>query len=75
MDFYDLTSWRHIAQNDPRADLPAVTTPRLVHHVNPEVRLILIVRDPVERSAGYSVLSLKTKLRKRCDKSYVNLKG
>ncbi|XP_052761423.1 uncharacterized protein LOC128204115 isoform X1 [Mya arenaria] len=49
MDFWDQTAWRLIPQNDPRADMPEVTTPRLVRHVNPEVKLILLLRDPVER--------------------------
>lgn len=49
MDFYDHTSWKMIPQNDPSALLPNVTTPSLVHHVNPDVKLILLLRDPVER--------------------------
>jgi len=49
MDFYDHTSWKMIPQNDPTLPVPNITTPSLVHHVNPDVKLILLLRDPVER--------------------------
>ena len=49
MDFWDHSSWKRIPQNDPSADVPEVNTPRLIKHVNPDVKLILILRDPIER--------------------------
>lgn len=49
MDFWDQASWHLIPQNDHSKDLPEVTTAHLVKHVNPNVKLILLVRDPVER--------------------------
>ncbi|XP_045181994.2 uncharacterized protein LOC123540782 isoform X2 [Mercenaria mercenaria] len=49
MDFWDQSSWKRIPQNDPTTDTPEVTTPSLIKHVNPSVKLILILRDPVER--------------------------
>jgi len=49
MDFWDHATWRLIPQNNPRADEPSILTPSLVKHVNPDVKLILILRDPIER--------------------------
>ncbi|XP_045182321.2 carbohydrate sulfotransferase 15-like [Mercenaria mercenaria] len=49
MDFWDQSSWKQIPQNDPTTDTPEVTTPTLIKHVNPNVKLILIFRDPIER--------------------------
>ncbi|KAL4217599.1 Carbohydrate sulfotransferase 15 [Mactra antiquata] len=49
MDFWDHSSWRMIAQNDPTVDEPNITTPTLVKHINPGIKLILLLRDPVER--------------------------
>ncbi|XP_060567594.1 uncharacterized protein LOC132726294 isoform X2 [Ruditapes philippinarum] len=49
MDFWDQSSWKRIPQNDFTADIPRLTTPSLIKHVNPNIRLILILRDPIER--------------------------
>lgn len=49
MDFWDEFAWKLIPQNDPKADEPLWTTPYFVHHMNPNVKLLLMLRDPVER--------------------------
>ena len=49
MDFWDEFNWKLIPQNDPKATEPLWTTPYFVHHMNPNVRLLLMLRDPVER--------------------------
>ncbi|XP_053389659.1 carbohydrate sulfotransferase 15-like [Mercenaria mercenaria] len=49
MDFWDQSSWKQIPQNDPTTGTPEVTTPTLIKHVNPNAKLILIFRDPIER--------------------------
>ncbi|XP_048730666.2 carbohydrate sulfotransferase 15-like isoform X2 [Ostrea edulis] len=49
MDFWDNRFWRHIPQNDEGASEPTYTTANLVHHVQPNMKLILLLRDPVER--------------------------
>lgn len=49
MDVWDQTSWKLIPQNNPTSDVPEVTTPSLIKHVNPKIKLILLLRDPVER--------------------------
>ncbi|KAL3891470.1 hypothetical protein ACJMK2_003732 [Sinanodonta woodiana] len=49
MDFWDQASWKMIPQNDPMMDEPVYTTPHLIKHVNPGVKLILLLRDPIER--------------------------
>ncbi|KAL3851668.1 hypothetical protein ACJMK2_015397 [Sinanodonta woodiana] len=49
MDFWDHTMWRRIPQNDMLADEPVVLAPDLIRHINPDVKLILMLRDPIER--------------------------
>lgn len=49
MDFWDHSDWREIPQNDPTADVPTFITPHLVKHVQPNVKLILMLRQPAER--------------------------
>ena len=49
MDFWDEFNWKLIPQNDPKASEPLWTTPYFVHHMNPNVKLLLMLRDPVER--------------------------
>ena len=49
MDFWDQTQWKFIPQNDPNATEPMYTAPDLLKHVQPNVKLILLLRDPVER--------------------------
>lgn len=49
MDFWDHSDWREIPQNDPTADVPKFMTPHLVKHVQPNVKLILMLRQPAER--------------------------
>jgi hypothetical protein len=49
MDFWDHSAWPTIPQNDPSSDEPLYTTPSLIRHVNPGIKLILLVRDPINR--------------------------
>ncbi|KAL3885343.1 hypothetical protein ACJMK2_025414 [Sinanodonta woodiana] len=49
MDFWDHTMWKYIPQNNYLADEPDVLAPDLIRHINPEVKLILILRNPLER--------------------------
>jgi hypothetical protein len=48
MDFWDMTGWQHIPQNKGLKE-PEYLTPHVIKHVNPNVKLIVILRDPVER--------------------------
>ncbi|XP_052276803.1 carbohydrate sulfotransferase 15-like isoform X2 [Dreissena polymorpha] len=49
MDFWDRFEDRNTPQNIPGADELLWTTPYAVRHVNPNVKLLLMLRDPVER--------------------------
>ncbi|XP_078331635.1 carbohydrate sulfotransferase 15-like isoform X1 [Crassostrea virginica] len=49
MDFWDHSLWWLIPQNDQNASEPTVLTPHLIQHVLPDIKLILMLRDPVER--------------------------
>ncbi|XP_069106463.1 carbohydrate sulfotransferase 15-like [Argopecten irradians] len=49
MDFWDQSFWRLIPQNDPEGAEPNITTPYLIKYVNPSIKLILILRNPVDR--------------------------
>lgn len=49
MDFWDHKFWRDIHQNDPYENVPKVMTPHLVKHVQPNIKLILLLREPAER--------------------------
>ena len=49
MDIYSAFFWKSIPQNDPNAAEPTWTTPYFVRHMNPDVKLLLLLRDPVER--------------------------
>lgn len=48
MDFWDFSGWPLIPQNKNQT-LPKVLTPHLIKHLNPNVKLILVLRDPTER--------------------------
>ncbi|XP_060085116.1 carbohydrate sulfotransferase 15-like [Ylistrum balloti] len=49
MDLWDQSYWKLIPQNDPEGTEPNITTPYLIKYVNPAIKLILILRNPVER--------------------------
>ena len=49
MDCYTEFYWKLIPQNDPGSLEPTWTTPYLVHHMTPNVKLFLMLRDPIER--------------------------
>ncbi|XP_060085677.1 carbohydrate sulfotransferase 15-like [Ylistrum balloti] len=48
MDAWDFRGWTQIPQNNGLKE-PKVLTPDLVYHVNKNVKLIIIMRDPIER--------------------------
>jgi hypothetical protein len=48
MDFWDMSGWKDIPQNSGLKE-PVIITPHLIKHMNPRVKLILILRDPIER--------------------------
>ena len=54
MDFWDHSLWWLIPQNDHNASEPTVLTPHLIQHVLPDIKLILMLRDPVERYSSIS---------------------
>ncbi|KAK3579908.1 hypothetical protein CHS0354_031428, partial [Potamilus streckersoni] len=47
-DVWDFAGWPMIPQNKGLSE-PVVLTPHLVRHINPRVKMIVILRDPVER--------------------------
>ncbi|XP_061187368.1 uncharacterized protein LOC133195519 [Saccostrea echinata] len=49
MDFWDHNHWREIPQNDPNSSEPKFLTPHLVRHVQPNIKLKLLLREPAER--------------------------
>ena len=49
MDLWYPYNWKRIPQNDPNASEPVYITPHLIYHINPQIKLIVLIRDPVER--------------------------
>ncbi|XP_062587527.1 carbohydrate sulfotransferase 15-like [Saccostrea cucullata] len=49
MDFWDHNHWREIPQNNPNSSEPKFLKPHLVRHVQPNIKLILLLREPAER--------------------------
>ncbi|XP_076084738.1 carbohydrate sulfotransferase 15-like isoform X2 [Mytilus galloprovincialis] len=49
MDFWQAFDWRKIPQNNPKSTAPTYTTPDLIKHINTNIKIILMIRDPVER--------------------------
>ena len=49
MDSYTEFYWKRIPQNDPESLEPTWTTPYMVHHMTPNVKLFYMLRDPIER--------------------------
>lgn len=49
MDVWDMSEWDLIPQNDVNLREPTFTTSDLIRHVNPYVKLLLILRNPVDR--------------------------
>jgi hypothetical protein len=49
MDIWFPFDWREIPQNNPDLSEPKYITPHLIQHINPNIRLILMLRDPVDR--------------------------
>ncbi|XP_052086615.1 carbohydrate sulfotransferase 15-like [Mytilus californianus] len=49
MDFWQAFDWRNIPQNNPQSIAPKYITPDLIKHINPNIKIILMIRDPVER--------------------------
>ncbi|CAG2205304.1 CHST15 [Mytilus edulis] len=49
MDIWYPFDWTLIPQNNPTSEEPVYITPNLIYHLNPNIRLILVIRDPAER--------------------------
>ncbi|XP_061191811.1 carbohydrate sulfotransferase 15-like [Saccostrea echinata] len=48
MDMWDFRGWKMIPQNRGLSE-PRYLTPHLIKHINPDVKLIVILRNPVDR--------------------------
>ncbi|KAL4240639.1 hypothetical protein ACF0H5_001430 [Mactra antiquata] len=48
MDMWDMSGWVSIPQNTGKKE-PTFITPHLIKHLNPNVKLIIILRNPVDR--------------------------
>lgn len=48
MDMWDFRGWPQIPQNYNKSE-PVVLTPHLIHHLNPKMKFIILLRNPVER--------------------------
>jgi hypothetical protein len=49
MDSYDRFNEEATPQNIPGAEELVWTTPFSIRHINPNIKLLLMTRDPVER--------------------------
>lgn len=49
MDIWDRTREETLPQNTPGSEELLWTTPYAVKHINPNVKLLLMLRDPVDR--------------------------
>ncbi|CAG2196700.1 unnamed protein product [Mytilus edulis] len=59
MDIWYPFDWTLIPQNNPTSEEPVYITPNLIYHLNPNIKLILVIRDPAERHQypqGFTVL-------------------
>lgn len=61
MDMWDMSGWVSIPQNQGFRE-PRVLTPHLIKHMNPAVKLIVILREPVERSVSVTCIYSKPNL-------------
>lgn len=48
MDTWYPFDWTLIPQNYPTSEEPVYVTPNLIYHLNPNIKLILVIRNPVE---------------------------
>jgi hypothetical protein len=48
MDMWDFRGWTQIPQNWNKTE-PVVLTPHLIKHLRPEMKFIIILRNPIER--------------------------
>jgi hypothetical protein len=48
MDMWDFRRWTQIPQNWNKTE-PVVLTPHLIKHLRPEMKFIIILRNPIER--------------------------
>ncbi|KAK3096755.1 hypothetical protein FSP39_002955 [Pinctada imbricata] len=49
MDFWDHTQWKLIPQNNISQSEPDYTAPNLIKHMIPDIKLIVMLREPIER--------------------------
>ncbi|CAG2250394.1 CHST15 [Mytilus edulis] len=48
MDMWDYRGWPQIPQNLNKSD-PEILTPHLIRHINPDMKFIIILRNPIDR--------------------------
>ncbi|XP_063447212.1 carbohydrate sulfotransferase 15-like [Mytilus trossulus] len=48
MDMWDYRGWPQIPQNLHKPD-PEILTPHLIRHINPDMKFIIILRNPIDR--------------------------
>ncbi|OWF39912.1 carbohydrate sulfotransferase 15-like isoform X3 [Mizuhopecten yessoensis] len=53
MDLWGMYYWKDIPQNNATLSEPVYTTPHLIHHINPALKLIVILREPSERTYSH----------------------
>ena len=47
--FWDLTGWDLMPQNQNVTPEAALVTPHCIHHLTPRAKIILVLRNPVDR--------------------------
>jgi hypothetical protein len=50
--FWDFTGWDLMPQNEGLMADNALLTPHCIHHLTPQAKLILILRNPVDRQVS-----------------------
>ncbi|XP_033732843.1 carbohydrate sulfotransferase 15-like [Pecten maximus] len=55
MDLWGMYYWKDIPQNNASLSEPVYTTPHLIHHTNPGLKLIVILREPAERTYSHYI--------------------
>ncbi|VDI07541.1 Hypothetical predicted protein [Mytilus galloprovincialis] len=58
MDIWYPYDWTLIPQNNPTSEEPVYVTTNLIYHLNPNIKLILVIRDPAEsNSQGENIVT------------------
>ncbi|VDI28441.1 Hypothetical predicted protein [Mytilus galloprovincialis] len=57
MDMWDYRGWPQIPQNLNKSD-PEILTPHLIRHLNPDMKFIIILRNPIDRYLDFRMLAI-----------------